>query len=173
MDKSLRAEKLSLGVCYYPEHWEETLWQDDLRRMKEHGIGTVRVFEFAWSIAEPAEGNYDFSLFDRFLDLAAHEGVRVIFCTPTATPPAWLTHKHPQILNQTKDGLPMYHGHRRHYNYNAPEYHRHIKKFVTELAKRYGTHSAVVGWQIDNEINCEVDEFYADADHSGVPYLSA
>ena len=69
MEKSIRRDALELGVCYYPEHWDESLWRDDLRRMRVHGIGTVRVFEFAWSVVEPREGEYDFSLFDRFLAL--------------------------------------------------------------------------------------------------------
>ena len=68
MDKSIQMKRLELGVCYYPEHWEASLWQDDLRRMKALGIDTVRVFEFAWSIVEPREGEYDFRLFDSFLD---------------------------------------------------------------------------------------------------------
>ena len=29
---------LRLGVCYYPEHWNESVWADDARRMRELGI---------------------------------------------------------------------------------------------------------------------------------------
>ena len=44
-----------------------------------------------------------FSLFDRFLKLAQSEGhVKVILCTPTATPPAWLTDAHPEVLNKAR-----------------------------------------------------------------------
>lgn len=166
MEKSMKMNALSLGVCYYPEHWDEALWQDDLRRMAAHGIHTVRVFEFAWSIVEPRENAWDFSLFDRFLALAAREKTQVILCTPTATPPAWLTDAHPEVLNKTKDGQVMYHGHRRHYTYNSPVYNAYVETIVTALAKRYGNHPAVIGWQIDNEINCEINEFYSDADHT-------
>ena len=166
IEKSITLNAVSLGVCYYPEHWEETLWQEDLRRMKEHGLHTVRVFEFAWSIVQPREGTYDFSLFDRFLDLAAKEDIRVILCTPTATPPAWLTHAHEEALNRTKDGRLMRHGHRRHYTYNSKVYNAYVRDIVTALGKRYGNHPAVIGWQIDNEINCEVDVFYSDSDHA-------
>ena len=49
----LNAERITLGVCYYPEHWDKSLWRDDLRRMKEHGIETVRIAEFAWTMFEP------------------------------------------------------------------------------------------------------------------------
>ena len=45
MDKSIKQDSLQLGVCYYPEHWNEALWPDDLRRMAVLGIHTVRVFE--------------------------------------------------------------------------------------------------------------------------------
>lgn len=40
--QNFKWNNLSLGVCYYPEHWDRNLWQDDLRRMKENGIHTVR-----------------------------------------------------------------------------------------------------------------------------------
>ena len=29
---------LRLGVCYYPEHWPESIWQSDAQRMRELGI---------------------------------------------------------------------------------------------------------------------------------------
>ena len=99
-------KQYELGVCYYPEQWDESLWREDLRRMKEAGIGTVRVAEFCWVIFEPAEGEFHFELFDRFLNLCEEEGIKVILGTPTATPPAWLTEKYPEVLNCRIDGIP-------------------------------------------------------------------
>ena len=61
--------KVNLGTCYYPEHWPEELWQSDLQRMKAVGIGTIRIGEFAWNLVEPEDGVFDFSFFDRFLEL--------------------------------------------------------------------------------------------------------
>jgi len=165
-DKSMKLDHLALGVCYYPEHWDESLWESDLDRMLAIGIETVRVFEFAWSVVEKEEGRFDFSLFDRFLSLAEKKGMKVILCTPTATPPAWLTSAHPEVLNAAMDGTLMHHGHRRHYNYNSEVYREYTRRIVTKLAERYGSHPAVVGWQIDNEINCEVNVFYSDADRA-------
>ena len=46
--------KQSLGVCYYPEHWSEELWNDDATRMKQVGIDFVRIGEFSWSRLEPS-----------------------------------------------------------------------------------------------------------------------
>ena len=36
--------------------------------------------------------------------------MKVIFCTPTATPPAWLTEKYPEVLNAQMDGVLLRHG---------------------------------------------------------------
>ena len=52
MEKCVHLDHIALGVCYYPEQWPRTMWQSDLRRMKAHGIETVRVFEFAWSVID-------------------------------------------------------------------------------------------------------------------------
>lgn len=37
----------ALGVCYYPEHWDESRWADDARRMAAMGLHYVRIGEFA------------------------------------------------------------------------------------------------------------------------------
>ncbi len=49
-----------LGVCYYPEHWDESRWRTDARRMRELGISFVRIGEFAWSRLEPSRGTFTF-----------------------------------------------------------------------------------------------------------------
>lgn len=155
-----------MGVCYYPEHWPKELWASDLGRMKEAGISTVRVAEFTWSMFEPEEGRFCFDFFDEFLALCAKKDMCVIMGTPTATPPAWLTERYPEVLNASKEGVLYRHGSRRHYNYNSEVYQRFCARIVEKLAQHYGQHPAIVGWQIDNELNCETNEFYSEADHA-------
>lgn len=159
-------KSMTAGVCYYPEHWPRELWAEDLERMKAAGLSVVRCAEFAWSIFEPAEGVFQFELFDSFLELCGEKGVQVILGTPTATPPVWLTEKYPEALNCNREGVPYRHGSRRHYNYNAPVYQHLCARVVEKMAQRYGSHLAVVGWQVDNELNCETDEFCSPADHA-------
>lgn len=36
-------KEMTMGTCYYPEHWSRELWQDDLQRMKAAGITVIRV----------------------------------------------------------------------------------------------------------------------------------
>jgi beta-galactosidase len=165
MTKSIQLDTLQLGVCYYPEHWPEAMWEDDYRRMKELGFSVVRLAEFAWSIFEPEEGVFSFELFDRAIVLAEKHGLKVILGTPTATPPAWLTHKYPEVLNVSQDGVVFPHGARRHYNYSSTKYRELCASIVERMAAHYGDHPTVIGWQIDNELNCETNVFYAEADH--------
>ncbi len=164
MRRLINGKSIDLGVCYYPEHWDQSLWAEDLDRMLAAGLGTVRIAEFAWSLIEPREGQYTYEFFDRFLELAQKKGMQVIFCTPTATPPAWLTEKYPEVLNADMDGNLIRHGARRHYNYNSPVYQELCRNIVEKAASHYAGHPAVVGWQLDNEFNCERDTFYSESD---------
>jgi beta-galactosidase len=74
MSKTLQLGRFHLGVCYYPEHWPETLWDDDFGRMKAMGFSVVRVAEFAWSLMEPSEGAFTWEFWDRVMERAhAHD----------------------------------------------------------------------------------------------------
>ena len=164
MAEILNGAGLVLGVCYYPEHWPHDMWEEDLKRMLAVGIRVVRVAEFAWSKIEPTEGNFTFDFFDDFLNVAEALGMKVIFCTPTATPPAWLTQKYPEVLNADLDGSLFYHGERRHYNYNSHIYRKLSARIVEQSASHYASRECIIGWQIDNEINCGKDVFYSKSD---------
>lgn len=161
---SLKMDHITMGVCYYPEHWDESLWQFDLERMAQCGIEVIRIAEFAWNKFEPEEGVFTFDFFDRFMKVVEKTSMKVIFCTPTATPPAWASHNYPEILNCDKQGIPYRHGLRRHYNYNSAKYIQLTQIIVTALVEHYGSHPSIIGWQIDNEINCETNEFYSESD---------
>ena len=104
------------------------------------------------------------NFFDDFLEVVAETPMKVIFGTPTATPPAWLTQKYPEVLNCRIDGVKYHHGMRRHYNYNSEIYQKLSGVIVEKLAEHYAKHPSIIGWQIDNELNCEMDEFYSESD---------
>ena len=53
---------------------------------------------------------------------------------------------------------------RRHYNYNSPKYQELSARIVEKIAEHYAKRPCIIGWQIDNELNCEVDEFYSESD---------
>ena len=145
---------MKLGVCYYPEHWPEERWSTDARLMVEAGLQVVRIGEFAWAQMEPEEGRFDFAWLDRAVETLAAQGLQVVMGTPTPTPPAWLVHSYPEVLPVDKQGRVRRFGSRRHVCPNSPAYYRLTESIVTAQAERYGRHSAVIGWQIDNELGC-------------------
>ena len=164
MSYLLNGDRIIMGTDYYPEHWDRSMWEEDLERMLETGIEVIRIAEFAWNKFEPREGEYTWDFFDEFLDLCEKKGMRVIFCTPTATPPAWMTDRYPEVLNARQDGVLYRHGARRHYNYNSLIYQRFTRELTERLGEHYAKHPAIIGWQLDNEINCEMNEFYSNSD---------
>lgn len=165
MKNGLAMDHITLGVCYYPEHWDKSLWRDDLRKMKEYGIEVIRIAEFAWNYFEPAEGQFTYEFFDEFMNLTVEEGMKVIFCTPSATPPAWMSHKYPEILNADIDGNFIQHGLRRHCNLSSEKYRYFVSRITGQLASHYGKYENIIMWQLDNEINCECDLYYSESDH--------
>lgn len=149
-----RIEGQHLGVCYYPEHWPEEWWADDARRMAELGLTYVRIGEFAWSKLEPEPGKYEFDWLHRAVDTLHAAGLKVVLGTPTATPPKWLVDRMPDMLPVDAEGRVRQFGSRRHYCFSHQGYRAECKRIVTDLARAFGNHPAVVAWQTDNEYDC-------------------
>ena len=143
---------MKIGVDYYPEQWDKSLWEKDVSMMKEAGIKLVRMAEFAWSRLEPKEGKYDFAWLDSVIDLFNRAGIKVILCTPTNTPPSWLYATHPEVIQTGKDGVRTPVGIRGHRCLNSPVYRDYCEKIIKKMVTRYKNNSCVIGYQIDNEL---------------------
>lgn len=144
----------SLGVCYYPEHWPEDWWDRDAERMVEVGIKYVRIGEFAWSKLEPRPGDLQFDWLIRAMDVLGRHDLKVVFGTPTATPPRWMIDKHPDMLAVDADGRSKGFGSRRHYDFAHLGYREECARIVRLLADAIGDHPALGAWQTDNEYGC-------------------
>ncbi len=155
---------MKLGVCYYPEHWPEDRWASDARRMREIGISFVRIAEFAWSRIEPDPGRFDWAWLDRAIEQLHAQGLGIVMCTPTATPPKWLVDAHPDVLAVDANGRPRGFGSRRHYCFSSRAYREQSRRISRVVAERYGRHPAVVAWQTDNEYGCHDTVLSASAD---------
>ncbi|MCI9078759.1 MAG: beta-galactosidase [Lachnospiraceae bacterium] len=146
------ADGLKIGVDYYPEHWDKSLWKNDVKLMKEAGVNIVRMAEFAWSRLEPAEGEYSFGWLDEIIYLFAEAGIEVFLCTPTSTPPQWLFAKYPEIIQVDKNQNRIPIGIRGHRCLNSPVYRRLSEEIITKMVERYKDNKCVTGYQIDNEL---------------------
>lgn len=148
------ATPFAYGVDYYPEQWPEARWAEDARLMQEAGIRVVRLAEFAWALFEPKEGTFDWGWLDRALEVLDKAGIQAVLCTPTPTPPAWLTAAYPDALRVNQEGDSMAPGTRRHACANHPDYRRLALRVAENMAKRYGKDKRVMAWQTDNEYGC-------------------
>lgn len=143
------------GVCYYPEHWPQSQWQEDAQMMAGLGLTYVRIGEFAWSRLEPRPGEFHFEWLDEAIETLCKAGLKVILGTPTATPPKWLIDKWPEILPvDPETGRVRGFGSRRHYDFSSAAYLNEALRISERMVQRYGKHDGVVGWQTDNELSC-------------------
>ncbi len=144
-----------LGVDYYPEQWDEALLEDDLDNIVELGCTVIRIAEFAWHLMEKREGEFDFSFFDRVIASAKRRGLRIIMGTPTATIPAWLAAKHPNILSRFENGNERTFGGRHIYCFNSAQLYDYSERILRAMLTHYKDEEAIIAWQIDNEVGHE------------------
>ena len=143
-----------LGVCYYPEHWPEDMWISDAQSMYKNGIRWVRIAEFAWSRIEPEPKKFDWKWLDKAVDILGNAGLKIVMCTPTATPPRWLINQMPDMLAVDQNGRKRKFGSRKHYSFSHKGYQKESQRITQAVAERYGNNSFIQAWQTDNEFGC-------------------
>ena len=141
-----------LGAAYYPEDWPLEQMDEDIALMTEAGLNVARIAEFAWSTMEPREGEYDFGWLHTAVDKLAAADIATVMCTPSCTPPAWLSEKYPEILFVGRDGQTIGHGGRRHACPNSPVYRDHCERIIRRMCEEFGRDDRIIAWQIDNEV---------------------
>lgn len=142
-----------IGVTHYPEHTARANWEPDLDLMAAHGFNFIRQLDISWTKVEPCDGVYTFEWLDDYLDLCHRKGFTVVMCTPTASPPPWLVTAYPEVQIVQADGSPFPYGARRQVSVISAVYRTLSARIAEVLAKRYGNHPAVIGWQVDNELH--------------------
>ncbi|MDA3963379.1 MAG: beta-galactosidase [Planctomycetota bacterium] len=140
------------GASYYPELIPEAEWVSDLDNMVAAGVTVIRMLDFAWTALEPEEGVYTWDWLDRFLALCQERSIGTIMCTPTATPPAWLTRQYPEIMIVDDKGQTRPWGNRREADVDSPIFRHFSVNIARRMGERYGQHPVVLGWQLDNEL---------------------
>ncbi|MGI6878535.1 beta-galactosidase [Microbacterium sp. gxy059] len=157
-----RPRRISFGADYNPEQWPREVWDEDVRLMREAGVDVVSVGIFSWARIQPAPGEWDFAWLDEVIDLLHANGIGVDLATATASPPAWLTTAHPEVLPRTREGHVLSPGGRQHWRPTSPVFREHALALVEALAARYGSHPGVVAWHVSNELGCHNAYDYSD-----------
>src|SRR5437016_10890154 len=92
------------GAVYFRKsNPPEADWARDHQTAARIGMNTFRHW-FMWSAIEVAPGKYDWRDYDRMMDLAAQNGIKVVIAELITAAPEWAFHKYPQARYVASDG---------------------------------------------------------------------
>jgi len=142
------------GGDYNPEQWSRDVWLEDMRLMKLAGVNLVTLGVFSWANLETSDGVYQFDWLDELFELLHVNGIGIDLATATASPPAWLSADHPEMLPVNYSGTRLSFGGRQGYCISSPIYKKKSGELARKLAERYGKHPALKMWHVNNEYGC-------------------
>jgi len=146
-----KEDLMSMGVYYYPEHWDKSEWERDIKNIADIGFEFIHLAEFSWADLEPDEGKYNFKWLDEVVDLATKYNLKVILGTPSSIVPVWAGIKYPDIYLMNANYQRQEHGTRDQQSLSNQNWRNLVKRIVIKLGERYGQNPTIIGWQIDNE----------------------
>ncbi|MDR0443394.1 MAG: beta-galactosidase [Treponema sp.] len=162
MNLAGKVNKVLYGGDYNPEQWPRETWAEDMRLLKLAGVDVVTINVFSWAALQPSENEYNFSTLDAIIETVTAAGMKICLATGTATHPAWMARKYPEVLRVNTDGSKRKFGDRQNSCPNSPVYRKYSASLARKLAERYGKLENIVAWHISNEYggycycnNCE------------------
>ncbi len=153
---------LAFGGDYNPEQWAATTHREDRELMRVAGVDLVTLAVFSWALLQPRPDAWEFGWLDEQMDELHTAGIKVDLATATASPPPWLTHRHPEILPVTQDGRTLWPGGRQSYCPSSPIFREHALELCRRMAERYRDHPALALWHVSNELGCHNARCYCD-----------
>ncbi len=93
------------GGDYNPEQWPEDIRDEDVRLMQKAHVNVATLPVFGWVSLQPDEDTWTFEWLDPVIDKLWAGGVGVCLATATASQPAWLDQKYPDVLTVGQDGV--------------------------------------------------------------------
>ncbi|GGR70332.1 hypothetical protein GCM10010269_06560 [Streptomyces humidus] len=146
-----RTAEIPHGADQYPAQWPRDVHEDDRLLFGQAGGDMLTVGVLDWSVTQPAEEVYDFTMLDGVLDRAVAEGRHVCLATATAAVPPWLAKKYPEVHRTDIEGRRHGYGQRHNFCPTSRAYRRLSTALAGRLAERYARHPALLAWHINNE----------------------
>lgn len=143
--------QIAFGGDYNPEQWPREVWDRDYEAFDQASINTLTVGVFIWSLTQPAEDVYDFSVLDAIIEKAASQGRQVCLGTGTGALSPWIATAYPEVTRVDFEGRRHLYGQRHNPCWSSPAFRRLASGLAGKVAERYGNHPAVVAWHIGNE----------------------
>ena len=130
---------------------------EDMRLMNKAGANIATINVFTWAQIQPNEESWEFAWLDEIMDTLAANGVYADLGTATASTPAWMSKKYPEILPIDENGVSFHHGSRQCFNPNSSKYKELSALLVRKIAERYKDHPALAMWHVNNELSHQVN----------------
>lgn len=133
-------------------------WSRDYQTAARTGMNIFRHW-FMWSAVEASPGKYDWSDYDRQMDLAAANGIKVVIAELVTAAPEWAFRKYPAARYLSSEGTAVdstisessatggFPG----LCLDNPEVRALAQTFLTTLIERYRNHPALFGYDLWNE----------------------
>lgn len=154
--------QLPYGAVYFRKsNPPKADWERDYQQAAKDGINIFRHW-FMWGSIEVEPGVFDWEDFDRQMELAERYSIKTIIAEITTSVPEWVFRLYPEAVSRYKNGEPaksqmgvssatggFYEG----VCLDTPVGRKLVGNFLTELAKRYKGHPALMGYDVWNECN--------------------
>ena len=147
------------GAVYFRKsNPPEQDWARDHQTAARLGMNTFRHW-FMWSAIEVAPGKYDWSDYDRMMDLAAQNQIRVIIAEIDICAPEWAYRQYAHARYRASDGTVLgsevsassatggFPG----LCLDNPDVRAAAEQFLTALVEHYRHHPALLGYDLWNE----------------------
>jgi beta-galactosidase len=147
------------GAVYFRKsNPPEQDWARDHQTAARIGMNTFRHW-FMWGAIEVAPGKYDWRDYDRMMDLAAQNGIRVVIAELITDAPEWMFRKYPHARYLASDGSVVNSsvggssatGGFPGLCLDNPEVRAAAERFLTALVEHYRNHPALLGYDLWNE----------------------
>jgi beta-galactosidase len=147
------------GAVYFRKsNPPEQHWARDHQTAARIGMNTFRHW-FMWGAIEVGHGKYDWLDYDRMMDLAAQNGIKVVIAELVTSAPEWAVRKYPHARYGASDGSAAASsvggssatGGFPGLCLDNPEIRAAAGKFLTALVEHYRNHPALFGYDLWNE----------------------
>ena len=153
---------LAFGGDYNPEQWGRDVWDADYEAFDAARITTVTLGVFIWSLTQPAEDTFDFTVLDEIVQRAADEGRTICLATGTGALSPWIARAYPEVTRVDFEGRRHLYGQRHNACWSSPQFRRLAAGIAGRVAERYADNPAVVAWHIGNEYGGDGGACYCD-----------
>lgn len=150
-----KLKRFLYGGDYNPNQWGKNIWKEDMRIFKNASINSATINVFSWAKIQPSEEEYYFEELDEIVDMLSNEGYDIVLGTSTASLPAWMFKKYPEVGRVDFYGRRHRFGQRHNACPNSLVYQKYASDLVEKIADRYAGNANITVWHINNEYGGE------------------